>query len=81
MTLSGRPKIGSYKSHPQLRRKKSLEAKTHYKCDHLQCKCIPGRFLCGENGSIDLSDFLDEKTLFVPFNVDSVSKVAGPLII
>lgn len=33
---------------------------THYKCEHLQCKCIPGRFLCGENGSIDLSDFLDQ---------------------
>ncbi|CAG8034580.1 unnamed protein product [Penicillium olsonii] len=33
---------------------------THYKCEHLQCSCIPGRFLCGENGSIDLSDFLDQ---------------------
>lgn len=31
---------------------------TNYKCENVQCKCIPGRFLCGENGSIDLKDFL-----------------------
>ncbi|KAJ5997146.1 hypothetical protein N7499_006538 [Penicillium canescens] len=33
---------------------------THYECEHLQCSCIPGRFLCGENGSINLGDFLDQ---------------------
>lgn len=31
---------------------------THYKCEHAQCKCLPDRMLCGENGSIDISDFL-----------------------
>jgi len=33
---------------------------TNYKCDHIQCKCIPDRMLCGENGSVDITDFLDE---------------------
>lgn len=31
---------------------------THYKCEDVQCMCLPGRMLCGENGSIDISDFL-----------------------
>lgn len=31
---------------------------THYKCEKAQCSCLPGRMLCGENGSIDISDFL-----------------------
>lgn len=31
---------------------------THYKCKNVQCMCLPGRMLCGENGSIDISDFL-----------------------
>lgn len=31
---------------------------THYKCEDVQCSCMPGRMLCGENGSIDISDFL-----------------------
>lgn len=25
---------------------------TSYKCDTIKCKCIPGRFLCGEDGSV-----------------------------
>lgn len=33
---------------------------TSYKCENVQCKCVPGRFLCGENGSIDLGAFLDQ---------------------
>lgn len=31
---------------------------TEYKCDNINCRCVPGRFLCGEGGAIDLSDFL-----------------------
>ena len=31
---------------------------THYKCEEAQCSCMEGRMLCGENGSIDISDFL-----------------------
>ncbi|KAK0655661.1 hypothetical protein B0T16DRAFT_15839 [Cercophora newfieldiana] len=33
---------------------------TSYQCNKIQCECIPGRMLCGENGSIDISDFLTE---------------------
>ncbi|KAI0342609.1 hypothetical protein BDW22DRAFT_1357055 [Trametopsis cervina] len=33
---------------------------TKYSCDNMNCKCVPGRFICGENGSIDISDFLKE---------------------
>lgn len=33
---------------------------THYKCDNVACKCLPDRMLCGEAGSIDISDFLTE---------------------
>ncbi|EJU04900.1 hypothetical protein DACRYDRAFT_114221 [Dacryopinax primogenitus] len=31
-----------------------------YDCDHVKCKCVPGKMLCGEEGSIDLSEFLTE---------------------
>ncbi|KAI1926574.1 FAD-dependent urate hydroxylase [Ophidiomyces ophidiicola] len=34
---------------------------TTYKCDHVKCRCIPGRMLCGEDGSIDIGDFLKEE--------------------
>ncbi|KAG9314939.1 hypothetical protein JVU11DRAFT_4047 [Chiua virens] len=34
---------------------------TVYACDKIQCKCIPDRFLCGEDGSVDISDFLVEE--------------------
>ncbi|KAH7907698.1 hypothetical protein BJ138DRAFT_1159506 [Hygrophoropsis aurantiaca] len=34
---------------------------TIYACEHIQCKCIPGKFLCGEDGSVDISDFLTEE--------------------
>lgn len=27
---------------------------TKYSCDKMQCKCVPGRFICGENGSIGM---------------------------
>ncbi len=33
---------------------------SHYKCKDVSCKCVPGRMLCGESGSIDISDFLTE---------------------
>lgn len=33
---------------------------TSYKCGHISCSCIPERMLCGKDGSIDLSDFLDQ---------------------
>ncbi|KAF2437099.1 hypothetical protein EJ08DRAFT_684671 [Tothia fuscella] len=33
---------------------------TNYKCDNIKCSCIPGRFLCGEDGSVDIGEFLQE---------------------
>lgn len=33
---------------------------TSYKCDHITCSCIPGRMMCGKDGSLDLTDFLDQ---------------------
>jgi hypothetical protein len=29
---------------------------TNYKCENVECKCIPDRMLCGENGSVDISE-------------------------
>ncbi|PPQ92595.1 hypothetical protein CVT25_007287 [Psilocybe cyanescens] len=34
---------------------------TTYQCEKIKCKCVPGRFICGEDGSIDISDFLTEE--------------------
>lgn len=34
--------------------------KTKYHCPNVNCKCVPDRMLCGEAGSIDISDFLTE---------------------
>ncbi|KAH7133412.1 hypothetical protein B0J13DRAFT_451127 [Dactylonectria estremocensis] len=33
---------------------------TSYKCNKIECSCIPERMLCGKDGSIDLTDFLDQ---------------------
>ncbi|KAL5617246.1 hypothetical protein FOBRF1_005994 [Fusarium oxysporum] len=33
---------------------------TSYKCNKISCSCIPDRMLCGKDGSIDLTDFLDQ---------------------
>ena len=34
---------------------------TSYKCEKIACECIPDKMLCGENGSVDLTEFLDQK--------------------
>lgn len=34
---------------------------TKYECKNINCKCVPGRMLCGAKNSIDLSDFLDQE--------------------
>lgn len=34
---------------------------TQNECKQMQCKCVPGRMLCGESGSVDISDFLSEE--------------------
>lgn len=33
---------------------------TNYDCTNIKCKCIPDRMLCGQDGSVDISDFLTE---------------------
>ena len=49
---------------------------TSYKCDHIKCKCIPGRMLCGEEGSIDIGDFLQEE-IKGPASFTSLSTEGG----
>ncbi|SCV74104.1 BQ2448_6536 [Microbotryum intermedium] len=34
---------------------------TEYTCEEMSCSCIPGRMLCGEDGSVDISEFLDKE--------------------
>ncbi|TGZ85245.1 hypothetical protein EX30DRAFT_337635 [Ascodesmis nigricans] len=34
---------------------------TDYTCNNVKCECIPGRTMCGENGTLDLSEFLDQE--------------------
>ncbi|TFK27959.1 ATP-dependent permease [Coprinopsis marcescibilis] len=33
---------------------------TSYNCEKVKCSCIPGRFICGEEGSVDIGEFLTE---------------------
>lgn len=49
---------------------------TSYQCDNVKCKCIPGRMLCGEDGSVDISVFLDTQ-IKGPATFTSVSTVGG----
>ncbi|KAF3933477.1 hypothetical protein ABW19_dt0204080 [Dactylella cylindrospora] len=34
---------------------------SHYSCETVKCKCIPGRMMCGKEGSLDISEFLTEE--------------------
>ena len=49
---------------------------TYYNCDNIKCKCVPGRMLCGENGSIDISEFLEEE-IKGPASFTSLSTIGG----
>ncbi|KAK3393564.1 hypothetical protein B0H63DRAFT_498688 [Podospora didyma] len=33
---------------------------TDYQCEKIKCECIPDRMLCGQDGSVDISEFLVE---------------------
>lgn len=48
---------------------------TKYTCPDISCRCLPDRMLCGEAGSIDITDFLTE-TINGPgyFECDSKSR-------
>ncbi|KAL2863800.1 putative ATP-dependent permease ADP1 [Aspergillus lucknowensis] len=50
--------------------------RTNYRCENIQCKCIPGRMLCGEEGSIDIGEFLKE-SIKGPATFSSQSTVGG----
>ncbi|KAF2132378.1 hypothetical protein P153DRAFT_364780 [Dothidotthia symphoricarpi CBS 119687] len=47
---------------------------TNYKCENIKCACVPGRMLCGEEGSIDIGEFLTE-SIRGPGEFRSVSSV------
>lgn len=49
---------------------------TSYRCDNISCKCIPGRMLCGEEGSIDIGEFLSE-SIKGPASFSTVSTEGG----
>lgn len=49
---------------------------TQYKCENIQCKCIPGRMLCGEEGSIDIGEFLSE-SIKGPATFSTTSTIGG----
>lgn len=49
---------------------------TDYKCENIKCACIPGRMLCGEEGSIDIGEFLTE-SIKGPASLSSLSTEGG----
>ena len=59
---------------------------TKYECDNIKCKCVPGRMLCGEEGSIDIGDFLREeikgpatfRSQLLPGSLTDLSKFEEP---
>ncbi|OAL27244.1 hypothetical protein AYO20_09842 [Fonsecaea nubica] len=34
---------------------------TKYQCQNIKCSCIPDRFLCGEDGSVNIDEFLEQE--------------------
>ncbi|EAS29262.3 ABC transporter [Coccidioides immitis RS] len=49
---------------------------TNYECEHIKCRCIPGRMLCGEDGSIDIGEFL-EQDIKGPASFSTISTQGG----
>lgn len=49
---------------------------TNYRCKNIECACIPDRFLCGQDGSVDIGDFLDQE-IKGPASFSSVSTEGG----
>ena len=54
---------------------------TSYKCENVKCRCIPGRMLCGKDGTVDITDFLLEEikgpATFVSTRTEGGSKDDG----
>ncbi|KAJ7366474.1 hypothetical protein DFH08DRAFT_168098 [Mycena albidolilacea] len=34
---------------------------TTYACEQMKCSCVPGRIICGKEGSVDITEFLHEE--------------------
>jgi ABC-type multidrug transport system ATPase subunit len=49
---------------------------TKYRCDNMQCKCIPGRMLCGKGGMVDISEYFVEM-IKGPASFTSISTKGG----
>ena len=49
---------------------------TNYKCENIKCACVPGRMLCGEDGSLDIGAFL-EADIKGPATLSSVHTEGG----
>ncbi|CAI6335956.1 unnamed protein product [Periconia digitata] len=47
-----------------------------YECQNIKCACVPGRMLCGEEGSIDIGEFLTE-SIKGPASFKSISTEDG----
>ncbi|KAK3945464.1 hypothetical protein QBC46DRAFT_118017 [Diplogelasinospora grovesii] len=50
---------------------------TSYKCEKIECECVPGRMLCGQDGSVDIGDFLTHE-IKGPASFDCTQEVGGP---
>ncbi|KAF2643330.1 hypothetical protein P280DRAFT_249862 [Massarina eburnea CBS 473.64] len=47
-----------------------------YECKNIECACVPGRMLCGEEGSIDIGEFLTE-SIKGPASFKTISTLDG----
>ena len=50
---------------------------TQYACDEMKCRCVPGRMLCGEKGSVDIGDYLKTMTgpaSFKPYRLRAAAR-------
>ena len=49
---------------------------TNYRCENIRCSCIEDRMLCGQEGTIDIGEFLDE-AIRGPATFSSLSTEGG----
>lgn len=51
---------------------------TKYECEHIKCKCVPDRMLCGADNAIDIGEFL-ESEIKGPATFTTISTEGGSL--
>ena len=49
---------------------------TAYACEKIKCKCIPGRFLCGEDGSVGMSSLVFQ----IPASINRFQDISDFLV-